>query len=71
MMDKYSDYDMPSASKRASWLLIYAKKIGIVSPNIEQEIARIVGETADYSYTGYCYHGKQEEEAKLRAVFSK
>ena len=70
-MDMYADRGMLSASERASYLLNYAKKIGIVSPNIDQEIARIVGETGNYSYTGYFYHGKPVEEAKLRAVFSK
>jgi hypothetical protein len=71
MMDAYSDIDMPSASERTKDLINYAIKIGIVSPNINQEAERITLETPDYSMTGYCSYGRFEEQSKMRKVFGK
>ena len=71
MMDHYSDVDMPSASERTKDLIKYAIKIGIVSPNIDQEAERITSETADYSMAGYCAYGRFEEQTKMRKVFGK
>ena len=70
-MDAYSDYDMPSASERTKDLVKYAIKIGIVSPNIDQEAERITLETPDYSMTGYCAYGRFVEQSKMRKVFGK
>ena len=71
MMDMYSDNDMPSLEQRKKDLFDYSKKIGIVSPNIDQEIERIILETPDYSMSGYCSYGRFEEQSKLRKVFGK
>ncbi len=70
-MDAYSDQDMPSASDRTKELIKYAIKIGIVSPNIDQEAERITLETPDYSMQGYYNYGRFEEQSKMRKVFGK
>ena len=69
MSGDFGKIPMPSASERKKNLFKYVKEIGIVSPNIDQEIERIVSETKNYSISEYNLIGEKEEQGKIREVF--